>query len=194
MSRFGVKPRFEPRNPMRSARTVSRVIRMTLGGAAAAASALAVSVFAASHPTHTNCRIRDIGKSLSSITGKICDLTALCSLLVRSLLRTGCWSLPGCRGSFSCFRFARLRGRLAGLRMDVEGRILCTQSHMLVTNNRGARARTQKLNFYRETLQVFLLPKSHLKMPSGFRRGGGNVFDLAGMAVQRFVSCINALH
>src|SRR5258708_912472 len=60
MSRFGVKPRFAPRNPMRSARTVSRVIRITLGGAAAAASALAPS-----QTTHSNCRIRDIGKRLS---------------------------------------------------------------------------------------------------------------------------------
>src|ERR1700674_4568672 len=48
---------------MRSARTVSRVIRMTLGGVAAAASTLAPS-----QTTHTKRRIRDIGKSLSLIT------------------------------------------------------------------------------------------------------------------------------
>ncbi len=78
--------------------------------------------------------------------------------------------------------------------MDEEGRILWTQSHILVTNNRVARAGTQKFNFYRETLQVFRLPKSHLKMASGFRRGDGNVFDLAGMAVQRFFSGSNALN
>jgi hypothetical protein len=29
---FGVKPSFEPRNPMRSARVVSTVIRMIFGG------------------------------------------------------------------------------------------------------------------------------------------------------------------
>ena len=34
-SRFGVSPRFEPRKPMRSARVVSRVIRMMFGGDAA---------------------------------------------------------------------------------------------------------------------------------------------------------------
>src|SRR6266404_8551160 len=39
-SRFGVKPFFDPRKPMRSARTVSKVIRITLGlSVAAAASA-----------------------------------------------------------------------------------------------------------------------------------------------------------
>src|SRR6266403_2319631 len=36
-SRFGVKPFFDPRKPMRSARTVSSVIRITLGGSVAAA-------------------------------------------------------------------------------------------------------------------------------------------------------------
>src|SRR6266446_3832145 len=36
-SRFGVKPFFDPRKPMRSARTVSRVIRITLGWFVAAA-------------------------------------------------------------------------------------------------------------------------------------------------------------
>src|SRR5580698_2923830 len=34
VSRLGVSPRFEPRKPMRSARVVSSVIRMTLLGAA----------------------------------------------------------------------------------------------------------------------------------------------------------------
>jgi hypothetical protein len=55
---------------MRSARTVSRVIRMTLGGADAAASALAPS-----QTTHTDCRIRNIGEKF--ITGKIWDLNPL---------------------------------------------------------------------------------------------------------------------
>src|SRR3981081_4570029 len=78
MSTFGVKPRFEPRNPMRSARTVSRVIRMTLGGAAA-------SALAPRQTTHTNWRIRDIGKKF--ITGKVCDLNSLCfDSLFNSLL------------------------------------------------------------------------------------------------------------
>src|SRR6266478_1258270 len=36
-SSCGVKPSFEPRKPMRSARTVSNVIRITLGGSVAAA-------------------------------------------------------------------------------------------------------------------------------------------------------------
>src|SRR6266851_3910870 len=38
-SRFGVKRFFDPRKPMRSARTVSNVMRITLGRSAAAASA-----------------------------------------------------------------------------------------------------------------------------------------------------------
>jgi hypothetical protein len=55
---------------MRSARTVSRVIRMTFGGGAAAASALTPS-----QSTHINCRIRNIGEKF--ITGKIWDLNPL---------------------------------------------------------------------------------------------------------------------
>ena len=40
ISRFGVRPRFDPRNPMRSARVVSSVIRMMLAGAAKLATEL----------------------------------------------------------------------------------------------------------------------------------------------------------
>ena len=78
--------------------------------------------------------------------------------------------------------------------MDEKGGILGAQNHILVTNNRAASAGTQKLNFYREALQVFRLPKSHLEVATSFRRGDGNVFNLAGMAVQRFFSSSDTLN
>src|SRR5713101_274068 len=70
-SRCGVNPRCEPRNPMRSARIVSSVIRMTLGsrgagGRGAAAPAIAL---ATEQRTHSKPRVRNIGYKKSIIGG-----------------------------------------------------------------------------------------------------------------------------
>src|ERR1700730_6190242 len=66
VSRFGVSPSFEPRNPMRSARTVSTVIRMIFGGMMFGDSAAPSNALAANQTTHTNWRMTDMVKSLSS--------------------------------------------------------------------------------------------------------------------------------
>jgi len=78
--------------------------------------------------------------------------------------------------------------------MDEKGAILWAQYHILIANNRAASAGTKKFNFYRKALQVFRFPKSHLEAASSFRRGDGNVFNLAGMAVQRFFSSSDTLN
>src|ERR1700677_811940 len=51
-SRFGVSPRFDPRNPMRSARVVSSVINKMLG-----ADVPAAAVLAHQHTKHNHRRI-----------------------------------------------------------------------------------------------------------------------------------------
>ena len=53
-SRLIVSPRFAPRNPIRSARVVSSVIKTMLGGAAP----VAASEIAANPTTHNHCRIK----------------------------------------------------------------------------------------------------------------------------------------
>src|SRR5713101_8753634 len=75
-SRFGVSPRSEPRNPMRSARIVSSVIRMTLGsrgagGRGAAAPAIAL---ATEQRTHSKPRVRNIGYKKSIIGGFVASM------------------------------------------------------------------------------------------------------------------------
>src|ERR1700687_146611 len=65
VSRFGVSPSFEPRNPMRSARTVSTVMRMILGGLILGGGAAPANALAAKQTTHSSWRITDMEKSLS---------------------------------------------------------------------------------------------------------------------------------
>src|ERR1700675_311000 len=78
--------------------------------------------------------------------------------------------LFACRGSLGRFRSSPVRSRLAGLWMDEKRAILWAQNHILVTNDRTARAWTPKFNLYRKSLQIFRFPKSQLEAASSFRR------------------------
>src|SRR5208283_3436230 len=66
-SRLDVRPRFDPRNPMRSARVVSSVIRMMFGdfGIAAGAFGSAASALVATAVTNNNQRITTMYGPLS---------------------------------------------------------------------------------------------------------------------------------